>query len=47
MLTKVTNRALGLVSSLALVIAVGSASSLCFWYYHQPDVPAELKKYDE
>jgi len=42
---KISRRVLGIIPSLALRLAVVSASTICFYVLHQPDVPAEL--YDE
>jgi len=35
-----------ILPALALVAAVASAQAACWSFYHQPDVPASLKKYD-
>jgi len=35
-----------ILPALALVAAVASAQSACWFFYHQPDIPDALKKYD-
>jgi len=32
--------------ALALVAAVSSAQAACWFFFHQPDMPAALKKFD-
>ena len=41
---KLSRRALGLLPKMALSLAVSSVSVACFYWFHQPDVPEELKK---
>lgn len=36
-------RILVLVASLLFVLASVNVASACFWGYHQPEVPAELR----
>jgi cyclic lactone autoinducer peptide len=41
---KLSHRTLGVIPALALLFAVTSADAACFFLFHQPDVPEELKK---
>ncbi len=41
---KLSRRALGFIPMMALALAVSSVSIACFFWFHQPDVPNELKK---
>jgi cyclic lactone autoinducer peptide len=36
-----------ILPALALVAAVASAKATCWFFYHQPDIPDALKKYDK
>ena len=35
-----------ILPALALIAAVSSAQAACWFFYHQPDIPEALKKYD-
>jgi cyclic lactone autoinducer peptide len=41
---KITHRAMSILPMLAVMVAVSSANTTCFYFLHQPDVPDELKK---
>ena len=34
-----------LLNAVALAMAVQTVNSACFWIHHQPEVPADLKKF--
>lgn len=46
MARKLTRMLLTAASSLALLVAIQSVSTVCFWFYHQPDVPVGLNKFE-
>lgn len=39
------NAGLAILNAFALMTAVLSVNSACMWFHHQPEMPAELKKY--
>lgn len=41
---QLVRKLMGVVPALALMLAVQSVSSTCFYCLHQPDVPAELQQ---
>jgi cyclic lactone autoinducer peptide len=46
-MSKMIKKLMSVVPALAFLLAVGSAAAPCFCFYHQPDLPDALKKYDE
>ena len=44
---KLLSKLSSVLPAIALVAAVASAQSVCWFIYHQPDVPKALKKYDQ
>ena len=34
-----------MLNAIALTVAVMSVNSACLWFHHQPEVPAELKRF--
>lgn len=42
-LAQISRKLMGIVPALALMLAVQSVSSTCFFCMHQPDVPEELQ----
>lgn len=40
---QLAKKLMGVVPALALMLAVQSVSSTCFYCLHQPDVPEELR----
>ena len=41
-LLQISKKLSGVIPALALMLALQSASSACFYFLHQPDVPDEL-----
>jgi cyclic lactone autoinducer peptide len=46
MLKNLPVKLMSLAPVLALAIAISSASATCYFFYHQPDLPDVLAKYD-
>lgn len=44
-LKRLGNLAIRIIPSLALIMAISSVSSTCFYCLYQPDVPTELSRY--
>lgn len=35
----------GVLNCLALLMTIIGAQTFCYWFYHQPELPAEADKY--